>query len=92
MANTKTVLGFLAGAAVGTLAGILLAPDKGAETRKKIARKTGDLGDSLKGTFNDFVDGIKDSYSSLKTSSEDLEEKGKQKLSALKQDARNALS
>ena len=44
MANTKTLLGFLAGAAVGALAGILLAPDKGSETRKKISKKTGDLG------------------------------------------------
>ena len=34
MANTKTLLGFLAGAAVGALAGILLAPDKGSETSK----------------------------------------------------------
>ncbi len=59
MANTKTLLGFLAGAAVGALAGILLAPDKGSETRKKISKKTGDLGDSLKGQFNDFIDGVK---------------------------------
>ena len=33
MGNTKTLLGFLAGAAVGAIAGILLAPDKGSATR-----------------------------------------------------------
>jgi gas vesicle protein len=92
MANTKTLLGFLAGAAVGALAGILLAPDKGSETRKKISKKTGDLGDSLKGSFSDFVDGIKDSYTNLKSEAEDVEEKGKIRMNAMKHDAKNALS
>jgi len=92
MANTKTVLGFLAGAAVGALAGILLAPDKGSETRKKISQKTNDLGDSLKGSFSDFVDGIKDQYSNLKSTAEDAEEKGKGKMNTMKNEAKNALS
>lgn len=34
--KTESVLGFLAGAAVGALAGILFAPAAGDETRKKI--------------------------------------------------------
>jgi gas vesicle protein len=92
MANTKTLLGFLAGAAVGALAGILLAPDKGSETRKKISKKTGDLGDTLKGSFNDFVDGIKDSYANMKSEAEDLEEKGKTRMNTMKHEAKNALS
>ncbi len=92
MANTKTLLGFLAGAAVGALAGILLAPDKGSETRKKISRKTGDLGDSLKDSFSDFVEGIKETYSGVKAEAEDVEEKGRIKLNSLKSEARNALS
>ncbi len=92
MANTKTLLGFLAGAAVGALAGILLAPEKGSETRKKISQKTGDLGESLKGSFNDFVDGVKDSYSNLTSQAEDVEEKGRNKINNLKQEAKNALS
>jgi gas vesicle protein len=92
MANTKTVLGFLAGAAVGALAGILLAPDKGSETRKKISKKTNDLGDSLKGSFNDFVDGIKDSYANMKSEAEDVEEKGKIRMNALKNEVKNSLS
>jgi len=92
MANTKTLLGFLAGAAVGALAGILLAPDKGSETRKKISKKTGDLGDSLKGQFNDFIDGVKESYAGVKAEAEDVEEKGRTKFNSLKSEARNALS
>lgn len=92
MANTKTLLGFLAGAAVGALAGILLAPDKGSETRKMISKKTGDLGESLKGSFNDFVDGIKDSYGNMKSEADDMEEKGRSKINTLKHEAKNALS
>jgi gas vesicle protein len=92
MANTKTLLGFLAGAAVGALAGILLAPEKGSETRKKISKKTGDLGDSLKGSFNDFIDGVKENYADVKAEAEDVEEKGRIKMNSLKHEAKNALS
>ncbi|WP_422859560.1 YtxH domain-containing protein [Flagellimonas sp. S174] len=44
--NTNTVLGVLAGTAVGAAIGILFAPDKGSVTRQKIAdeaNKTGEL-------------------------------------------------
>jgi len=92
MANTKTLLGFLAGAAVGALAGILLAPDKGSETRKKISKKTSDLGESVKSSFNDFIDGVKESYASVKSDAEDVEEKSRMKFNSLKQDAKNTLS
>jgi len=92
MANTKTLLGFLAGAAVGALAGILLAPDKGSETRKKISKKTSDLGESVKSSFNDFIDGVKESYASVKSEGEDVEEKSRMKINSLKNEAKNALS
>lgn len=43
----KTALAFLGGAAAGAAIGILLAPDKGSETRRKIMAKAKDLGDGL---------------------------------------------
>jgi gas vesicle protein len=91
MAN-KALLGFLAGAAVGAIAGILFAPDKGSETRRKISKKTGDVTDTVKNAFNDFIDGVKSTYSNIKGEAEDVEEKGKTKMNSLKQEAKNALA
>lgn len=49
MNNTgRTLLALFAGAAAGAVLGILFAPDKGSETRRKIADSTGRLTDSIK--------------------------------------------
>jgi gas vesicle protein len=46
--NSKQVLfGVLAGAVVGAALGILFAPDKGSDTRKKISKKGSDFMDSI---------------------------------------------
>ena len=55
MGNGKVILGVLAGVAAGAIFGILFAPDKGCETRKKIAKKGADVADDLKNKMNDFV-------------------------------------
>lgn len=75
--DSKVLLGLLAGAAIGAIAGILFAPDKGSETRKKITKNTSEMGDQLKDTFNDFVDTVKDKYRNAKDEVEDAVEKGK---------------
>jgi gas vesicle protein len=55
----KVLLGVLAGAAVGASLGILFAPDKGSETRKKIVQKGVDLKDSVKDRIDGFADILK---------------------------------
>jgi len=52
----------LTGFALGMLAGMLLAPEKGSETRKKLSQK----GKELKNKFNDFVDGLHDKAEEVK--------------------------
>ena len=92
MSNSKAALGFLAGAAAGAILGILFAPDSGKETRKKISKKTSDMGDNLKNSFGDFVDGLKQSYSNAKEDVEDIVETGKAKMSSYKNEAKNSMS
>ena len=45
MNNGKAMLGILAGVAVGTAIGILVAPHKGSRTRKFIKRRAEDVAD-----------------------------------------------
>ena len=50
--SKKLLLGFIAGAAAGTLIGILIAPDKGAKTRNKVARNMRAYVKKLKNTLS----------------------------------------
>mgnify|MGYP003598235005 CR=1 FL=1 len=69
MSTGKVVLGVLVGLAAGAALGILFAPDKGSETRKKIAKKGEDLVDELKEKFGEFVDSVTDKVEAKKESS-----------------------
>ena len=92
MSSSKVLLGFVVGAAVGAVAGILLAPDKGSNTRKKISDKAGDWTDSAKETFNGIIDGVKNAYSGAKDEMEDYTDKAKSKASSARNEVKNALS
>lgn len=58
MNSGKIVIGALAGIAVGAVLGILFAPDKGSETRSKIAQKGQDCKDTVKNKLNDLLNDI----------------------------------
>ncbi|WP_395050219.1 YtxH domain-containing protein [Flavobacterium sp.] len=65
MNSSKVLLGVLGGVAVGALAGILLAPDKGSKTRKKIMNKGKDFADDMKEKFEDLYENVADKYDTL---------------------------
>ncbi len=54
--NNKVILGLIGAAAIGVIAGILLAPENGNVVRKKIADKATDLAS----TIGDFIVSNKD--------------------------------
>ncbi len=64
MSSGKVLLGILAGAATGALMGILFAPDKGVNTRKKIVSKGEEYAEDLKEKFGEFVDNVAEKYES----------------------------
>ena len=60
--TVKVVGALLIGAAIGGVLGILFAPDKGSETRKKLAGKADELTDSLKEKFNTLLEEAKKEF------------------------------
>jgi gas vesicle protein len=83
MSKGKLITGVVAGAAAGAILGILMAPDKGSATRKKIAKKGADLTGSVKDGFGKLGETISDKYNSIKCDAKDLMEKGKDKATEL---------
>lgn len=67
MSNQKVLLGLVAGVAVGAALGILFAPDKGSETRKKISTKGNDYKNGLKDKFGSLVDSASEKMESVKS-------------------------
>jgi len=54
MNNTSKILtALIVGAAVGAVLGILYAPDKGSETRKKVNEEGKKMSDAIKNKFNE---------------------------------------
>ena len=90
MKNDKTILALLAGAAIGVGLGILFAPDKGSETRKKISKKGSDKVDDLKEKFHDILNSIAEKFENAKEAASELYEKGGNKEN--KKDTKTAMS
>ena len=65
MNANKVVLGVLGGIAVGAIAGVLFAPAKGTETRKRIVKKGSDYSNDLKNKFEDLYGNITNKYENV---------------------------
>lgn len=92
MSSRKLLVGVLAGVAVGALLGVLFAPDKGWNTRKRISKKAEDIADDLKEKFDEFLDTITVKVDEAKEQASDFTEKVKNKASEAKKEAKTATS
>ena len=77
MSSGKVFLSILAGAAVGALTGILIAPAKGSKTRKNILRKGEDYYDSFKGKLDELLHTATEKFEKVK---EDVAEYAEKKM------------
>ena len=71
----------------GLVAGLLLAPDKGSETRRRLSRTANDL----KEKFDDFVDSISEKFDSMRNDAEDMAESASVEARSLAGDMRNGV-
>jgi gas vesicle protein len=92
MSKGKVLLGLLTGVAVGAALGILFAPDKGWNTRKRISKKAEDLTNDLREKFDEFIDMVSVKVDEAKSKVSDISDKAKDKADEVKKDARAATS
>lgn len=82
MSSGKVFLSILAGAAVGALTGILIAPAKGSKTRKNILRKGEDYYDSFKGKLDELLHTATEKFEKTKEDVNDYAEKVKEDVTS----------
>jgi gas vesicle protein len=80
--GTKVFLGILGAAAAGVAIGLLIAPEKGSETRKRIAKTTSDWADQV----SNLLKNGREEFENLKTKARNMKSTAEQKASNLKED------
>lgn len=91
MNSGKIVLGILASIGVGALIRIVFAPQKGAKTRRKIAKKGEAYLDDLKNQFDDFLSDASDKIDKINKSKDRFVSNEKEMLNDVKNNIKTAI-
>ncbi len=86
MSTNNTILGLLSGLAIGAIAGILLAPDSGENTRAKIKDKSKEAKDGLTENLNDLLENMSEKYDVVKKAGSEIVSTSKAELSKVKRE------
>jgi gas vesicle protein len=90
MKTGNVLAGLLAGVAVGAVLGILFAPDKGSNTRKRILSKSKDCTDSVKDKISELGNTLMNKADDVEQEAEQMASKGKEKYDEVKRDLEQA--
>ena len=91
--NTTKIIGaLLVGAAVGVAIGMLMAPDKGSETRKKLADDANDMAHNAEEEIKDVIDAIKKKVSEMEQTLSSGLDKAKEMVEEKAQHIKNNMS
>lgn len=83
MKSNKLLMGILAGFAGGVLAGMLFAPEKGADMRQNIMDKSDDYAGTIKDKFSEFIDIISQKHQNVMDDADDMMDEGKSKINLM---------
>lgn len=94
--NTQVLLGIVTAAAAGAAIGLLFAPEKGTDTRKKVKGQANDLADELlkalqqgKDKYAELKDEAASKFSEWRGKAEDKADEFKREAKNLKEDAKD---
>ena len=82
--SLKVIGALMVGEAVGGVLGMLFAPAKGSESRRKLANKPEEITDAIKERFDDFLEEVKDEIEMVKHKANDFMKDGAGKTERVK--------
>lgn len=85
----KILTALFIGAAAGAAAGLLFAPDKGTETRRRLAGAAQDLADQATDRWEESKTALKNVRDRVSNGAEDLRDKAENRIDSLKDKAKD---